>query len=304
MDNIQSQNITDEVLLNELSSRIEKYKNAVESLNTLNKQLLDLNKKLSESEAMKSHFISNITNEIINPFASILGLSKSIVECPDTDVNRMKRMASLIHREAFSLDFQFKNIFAAAEIEAGEIQPIIAVVNIDELIASLFEQYSREIEIKRLVKVCKNLNPDGQQILFKTDQDKLQVILSNLLCNAINFNRPDHKVEISFGTNEAGELYINVIDEGLGISPENQKIIYDRFMRVDTGINSINRGHGLGLSINKAYIDLLGGRLELESLENSGSRFTVIIPESQESSSDYSDEGNEVFFGDSELEMF
>ena len=76
MDNIQSQNITDEVLLNELSSRIEKYKNAVESLNTLNKQLLDLNKKLSESEAMKSHFISNITNEIINPFASILGVSR------------------------------------------------------------------------------------------------------------------------------------------------------------------------------------------------------------------------------------
>ena len=86
MDNIQAQNISDGVLLNELSARIEKYKAAVENLNSLNKQLLDLNQKLTESEAMKSHFISNITNEIINPFASILGLSKSIMECPETDV--------------------------------------------------------------------------------------------------------------------------------------------------------------------------------------------------------------------------
>lgn len=301
MNNTDTQNISDELLLSEIGSRVERYKAAVENLNTLNHQLLELNKKLSESEAMKSHFISNITNEIINPFASILGLSKSIVECPDTDVVRMKRMASMIHREAFSLDFQFKNIFAAAEIEAGDIQPNIAVVNIDELITSLFEQYSREIEIKRLKKVMKNLSPDGQPILFKTDGDKLQIILSNLLCNAINFNRPDREVEIDFCRTETGELRVSIIDQGLGISPENQKIIYDRFKRLDNGINSINRGHGLGLSINKAFIDLLEGTLEVESKENEGSKFIVTIPESAESSNDYSEEANEVFFGDEEI---
>jgi signal transduction histidine kinase len=81
--------ISDDVLLTELSKRVERYKNAVDNLNSMNKQLLDLNHKLAESEAMKSHFISNITNEIINPFASILGLSKSITECPATEVDRM-----------------------------------------------------------------------------------------------------------------------------------------------------------------------------------------------------------------------
>jgi len=296
----QTTNISDEVLLSEISKRVEKYKNAVDNLNMMNKQLLDLNQKLAESEAMKSHFISNITNEMMNPFASILGLSKSIVDCPDGDVDRMKRMAMMINREAFNLDFQFKNIFAAAEIEAGSVEPNISVVNIDELMSSLMDNYAREIELKRLTKVLHNTS-GNTPLLFKTDGDKLTIVVSNLLCNAINFNRPDKTVEISYGINAEGMLYVSVRDEGLGISPENQKIIYDRFRRLDNGINSINRGHGLGLSINKAYIDFLGGTLELETEENVGAKFTITIPESQMGSNDYSDEANEVFFGGEEI---
>jgi signal transduction histidine kinase len=127
------------------------------------------------------------------------------------------------------------------------------------------------------------------------------MVISHLLCNAINCNRPDKKVEIQYARNGQGDLVVKVIDEGLGISEENQKIIYDRFRRLDNGINSLNRGHGLGLSINKAYIDFLGGRLALESKENVGTTFTVTIPESQTVSNDYSEDANEVFFGDEEI---
>jgi signal transduction histidine kinase len=293
--------ITDEILLEELSKRIERYKNALANTSSYNKQLLELNKKLSESEAMKSHFISNITNEIINPFASILGLAKSITECDDESPEKMKRMAAMIHREAFNLDFQFKNIFAAAEIEAGEIQPIVSVVNIDEMLNGLMQQYSREIAMRKLEAKLEKENDDGTVLLFKTDGDKLTVVLSNLICNAINFNRQGKKLIVRYGRTPENKLRISVIDEGLGISEENRKIIFDRFKRLDNGINSINRGHGLGLSINKAYIDLLEGQLLVESKENEGSTFTVILPESQVSSNDYSEEGNEVFFGDEEI---
>lgn len=293
--------ITDEILLEELSKRIERYKNALANTSSYNKQLLELNKKLSESEAMKSHFISNITNEIINPFASILGLAKSITECDDESPEKMKRMAAMIHREAFNLDFQFKNIFAAAEIEAGEIQPIVSVVNIDEMLNGLMQQYSREIAMRKLEAKLEKENDDGTVLLFKTDGDKLTVVLSNLICNAINFNRQGKHLIVRYGRTPENKLRISVIDEGLGISEENRKIIFDRFKRLDNGINSINRGHGLGLSINKAYIDLLEGQLLVESKENEGSTFTVILPESQVSSNDYSEEGNEVFFGDEEI---
>ena len=293
--------IIDEILLEELSKRIERYKSALENTSSYNKQLLELNKKLSESEAMKSHFISNITNEIINPFASILGLAKSITECADESPEKMKRMAAMIHREAFNLDFQFKNIFAAAEIEAGEIQPIVSVVNIDEMLNGLMQQYSREIAMRKLEASLEKENDDGTVLLFKTDGDKLTVVLSNLICNAINFNRQGKKLIVRYGRTPENQLKISVIDEGLGISEENRKIIFDRFKRLDNGINSINRGHGLGLSINKAYIDLLEGKLLVESKENEGSTFTVVLPESQVSSNDYSEEGNEVFFGDEEI---
>ena len=293
--------ITDEILLEELSKRIERYKSALENTSSYNKQLLELNKKLSESEAMKSHFISNITNEIINPFASILGLAKSITECADDSPEKMKRMAAMIPREAFNLDVQFKNIFAAAEIEAGEIQPIVSVVNIDEMLNGLMQQYSREIAMRKLEASLEKENDDGTVLLFKTDGDKLTVVLSNLICNAINFNRQGKKLIVRYGRTPENQLKISVIDEGLGISEENRKIIFDRFKRLDNGINSINRGHGLGLSINKAYIDLLEGKLLVESKENEGSTFTVVLPESQVSSNDYSEEGNEVFFGDEEI---
>ena len=293
--------ITDEILLEELSKRIERYKSALANTSSYNKQLIELNKKLSESEAMKSHFISNITNEIINPFASILGLAKSITECNDESPEKMKRMAAMIHREAFNLDFQFKNIFAAAEIEAGEIQPIVSVVNIDEMLSGLMQMYSREIAMRKLEAKLEKENDDGSVLLFKTDGDKLTVVLSNLICNAINFNRQGKKLIVRYGRTPENQLKISVIDEGLGISEENRKIIFDRFKRLDNGINSINRGHGLGLSINKAYIDLLEGKLLVESKENEGSTFTVVLTESQVSSNDYSEEGNEVFFGDEEI---
>ena len=207
----------------------------------------------------------------------------------------------MIHREAFNLDFQFKNIFAAAEIEAGQIQPTISVVNIDELLSGLIEQYSREIQLKRLKPILDKVGDDGQPLLFKTDSEKLTVILSNLINNAINFNRADKTLTIRYQRTDDNYLKISIIDEGLGISQENQKIIYDRFRRLDNGINSINRGHGLGLSINKAYTDLLEGKLDVESKENVGSSFTVTLPEAQVLNNDYSEEGNEVFFGDEEI---
>lgn len=113
----------DEELLEELKKRFENNTRTIEELRNLTEELKQVNKKLEESEALKSHFISNITNEIINPFTSILGLSKTILAVKKEDWKKVISMVSLIHTEAFNLDFQLKNIFVAAKIEAGEIFP-------------------------------------------------------------------------------------------------------------------------------------------------------------------------------------
>ena len=137
-------NLSDDTLLEILRSRLLDYKAALDELERLNVELRTTNNKLEESEALKSHFISNITNEIVNPFASILGLSKTILSVDKEDWKRVISMISLIHSEAFNLDFQFKNIFVAAKIEAGELVPEIANVEIICLINSTIDSLDRK----------------------------------------------------------------------------------------------------------------------------------------------------------------
>jgi len=105
--------LKDEELIEELRIRMKEKTDALNELKSLNEKLKIVNKKLEESEAMKTHFISNITNEIVNPFASILGLSKNILSVNKENWKKVFSMVAMIHTEAFSLDFQLKNVFAS-----------------------------------------------------------------------------------------------------------------------------------------------------------------------------------------------
>lgn len=292
--------ITDEELLLELKKRLDENKNAIEELRQLNEELKVVNRKLGESEALKSHFISNITNEIINPFTSILGLSRSILSVKKEDWKRVISMVALIHSEAFNLDFQLKNIFVAAKIEAGEIYPEIMRVDIYNLTKSVVESFKFEAKKKNLELILEfDINDESEEVyLFKTDPEKIRLILTNLLSNAVKFSLEDDKINIRVWRENDGQVRMMVQDYGTGISPDNQKIIFDRFRRIDSGINSLNRGHGLGLSINKALIDCLNGKIEIESNIGDGSIFTVFIPESVEETEGFATDGNEFMFED------
>ncbi len=294
--------LSDEDLLKELHDRFNQKNVALDESRKLMEELKIVNKKLAESEALKSHFISNITNEIINPFTSILGLSKSISSVKEGNWDKVKAMARLIHTEAFNLDFQLRNIFAAAEIEAGETVPQILNVSIVELIQSVIDSFVPETDKKQIeMQFYDQISPEkGKDFSFRTDPEKLQLMLSNLLDNAIKFSSAVSKIIIKAWLVEE-TLFISVRDYGIGISKENQKVIFDRFKRLDSGINSLNRGHGLGLSINKAFLDLLNGTIEVTSQRKQGAKFTISIPEFEANVEDYSSDGNEVFFGDNEL---
>ncbi|HOK61230.1 MAG TPA: HAMP domain-containing sensor histidine kinase [Tenuifilum sp.] len=296
--------LTDNELLAELQRRFELNKKALDELKVLNAELKQVNKKLEESEALKSHFISNITNEIINPFTSIIGLSKAILSVDKENWKKVISMVALIHSEAFNLDFQLRNIFVAAKIEAGEIQPEIMQVDVNNLLESVIESFKYELRKKNL-KVEYSYNTSTNLVnpkIFKTDPEKLKLIIANLLSNAVNFSFEGGIIEIitSRGVNK---LTICVRDHGIGISQENHKIIFDRFKRLDTGINSLNRGHGLGLSVNRAIIDMLNGSIEIESELGKGACFTISIPEPNVDVDDLATDANEMFF-DQDAEIF
>lgn len=299
--------LSDEELLHELEKRFLDNKRSLQELQSLTRQLTILNKKLEESEALKSHFISNITNEIVNPFAAILGLSRSILDVKHENWQRVMDMVNLIHSEALNLDFQLKNIFAAAKFEAGDLYPDVMNVDVNMLIYSVIDAFRFESEKKKLeVNFEFQVKPGNEKTFyFKTDPEKLRLVISNLLSNAIKFSFEGGKIVITAFV-EGDDLKVEVRDNGMGISPENQQIIFDRFSRIDSGINSINRGHGLGLSVNKAVIDLLNGKIEVESQLNEGAVFKVSIPQGElrDRTEGFASDGNEFLFTDDESEVF
>jgi signal transduction histidine kinase len=298
--------ITDEFLLNELRKRFQEKEKAIGELESMTEELKNVNTKLKESEQLKSHFIANINNEIINPFASVLGLSRSILDVKANDWEKVKYMAKLIFVEAHNLDFQLKNIFAAAEIEAGRVYPQISNVNVVQVVRGVVDDFENDLNSKRLTVDIINQTglADKGTFFFKTDAEKFKLIISNLISNAIKFSKGT-TIEVSVSTEEK-DLVVAIKDYGIGISDNNKKLIFDRFTRLDAGINSINRGHGLGLSVVKAFIDLFDGDIKIESQLGKGSTFTIVIPEPDGSQhiDGYSSEGNEIFFDDEEMEVF
>ncbi len=297
------QNLTDEQILQELEKRFKENKKSLKELQKMTNQLTEVNKKLEESEALKSHFISNITNEIINPFAAILGLSRNILRSEGESWDKIISMVQLIHSEAFNLDFQLKNIFAAAKIEAGEWAPEITNVDVNQLIQNVIETFKYETDKKEIkIDYSFDIYPGVEKsFYFPTDPEKLNLILANLLSNAIKFSPEKGEIVIKAWLDN-GRLNISVTDFGVGVSKENKKKIFNRFNRIDPGINTINRGHGLGLSINKAIIDMLSGQLNLESTPNKKTVFSITLPpaKSIENIKGYASDGGEFLFDDDE----
>ncbi len=271
----------------ELEFEIENYRKQLLILQKENEELIKslhtVNEKLCDSERLKGHFISNITNEIINPFASILALSDNIQHLKEGEISSAHRMADLIFEEAFHLDFQLKNIFAAAQIEAGKSDLKIVSFNLKDFSDYLHEYFIDQLQKKKIRLSINFTNETESEELFRftSDREKLDLILKNLISNSIKFSFEDSTIDIEFLYGQ-GILSVEVKDYGKGIHKEDRKVIFDRFKQLDEKINSINTGHGLGLSIVLAYVDMLDGKVGLKDNFEGGTRITITIPESNE----------------------
>lgn len=297
--------LTDEELIEELKLRFEEKKQSVQILSELTKQLQLLYKKLKESEGLKSRFLSNIQNEMNNPLASILGLSKIISSVESHNLEKARSMAESIHAEAFNLDFQLKNIFAAAELESGEAQIETVKVDLEQFMQGLVEMYRHKLQQKKLtLRYSKEIaDKTNEKFYFRTDPAKLQIVLSNILSNAINFSHPAKEVKVCI-THQQGTLRITVQDYGIGIDPSEQDVIFNRFTQLDSGVTKKYRGHGLGLSVSKDFLELINGTIQLTSSKEKGSIFTVILqelPGKRSSEKSIATNGNELLFNSEEL---
>jgi signal transduction histidine kinase len=265
--------LSDQELVEILQERLDSNRKSLFDLREITTVLEKTNARLQESEALKGHFLSNIRNEINNPLSSIMGLAREILDNSAAN-SKAAVCAPLIYDEAFNLDFQLQNIFIAAELEAGEAVPSFAKVDINNVIESVCETLIHQGNKKQITV----RNDTAPELFLTTDAQKLHLILTNLLTNAMEFGEIESEVLITAAIDDA-KLQLSVTNSGVGIAPEAQERIFDRFRQLDEGTTKCHRGHGLGLSIVKALVELLGGTISLSSTAGEGCVVNLILPE-------------------------
>lgn len=268
--------MTDDELIQELSKRFSQSRKAFSDLSVVNRKLLEMNEKLERSESLKSNFLSNIRNEINNPLNAIIGLAGQLAVIGSGN-DQIASLSALIGAEATTLDFQLRNIFMAAELEAGEVSPRCFKVDVCTALKDLLDSFQHSAAKKSVsIELQPTLARDGCEIAI--DLEKLQIIISNLLANAIEYSSAGGKVIVAYSVAVDASLQISVQDYGIGIAPEDQQRIFDRFVQLESGTTRSHLGHGLGLSITKALVDLLQGSIRVSSTAGQGTVFTVSIP--------------------------
>ncbi|MBI5643256.1 MAG: HAMP domain-containing histidine kinase [Deltaproteobacteria bacterium] len=295
---------SDDEIVKEIMSRLQAKDKAYHDLTAMTKKLAGLNERLVESEKVKGHFLSNIRNEINNPLTSVLTMCELIISNESqVDLDICKNLVSTIHREAFDLSFQLRNIFTAAELEAGDTVLSTAALDMDSFLKSTIESFQHRANEKRL-NITYELTDSAKNNFFRTDPEKLQSVLLNLLSNAIEYSIEGRPISIR-AWKDGGRLNISVTDYGIGIDERDQKAVFERFRQLETGATKRHGGHGLGLSIIKSVLELLGGTITVVSKKGAGAVFTISIPEmAATEASDFSVDGNEFFFGSSDGERF
>lgn len=289
-------NLTDEELIQELSKRFAQSRKAFSDLSVVHRKLLDMNRRLEASESLKSNFLSNIRNEINNPLNAIMGLSRQIGFIGGEN-GEIAVLAAMICAEAATLDFQMRNIFLAAELEAGVVAPRGTSVHVSAIITEVIDSLQNSAAPK-IVRLFHDSPADGGKDVATIDSVFLRTIVSNLLANAIEYSNAGAEVVISSAMGADGKLLLSVRDHGIGIATQDQQRIFDRFVQLESGTTRSHPGHGLGLSITKALVDLMQGSISLESAPGRGSLFTVVLPPCTLSADDtiFEESGNLFIF--------
>lgn len=234
-------------------------------------QLLE-QKKISE---IKTDFINNMTHEFKTPIATI-NLALDAIKNPKiiNDNEKVHRYINMIREENRRMNTQVENVLRIAKLEKNQLSLTIETVDIHDVIEEAITHLNLVIADKQgYIKTHFNANKST----IKGDYFHLINVFMNILDNAIKYSIDSPKVEV-FTTVESKNLVIKIVDQGMGMSKNVQKQIFDKFYREQKGNVHDIKGHGLGLSYVKKMVELHQGKVEVESEKDKGSTFIVKLP--------------------------
>lgn len=236
--------------------------------------LLKAKDKAEESDRLKSAFLANMSHEFRTPMNGILGFSE-LLQQPVLTGDEKNEYIEIIKQSGARMLNIIDDIINISKLESGEVEVLISNTNINEQIAYVCSFFKDEAEKKNICLNLKEALP-WEMAFVNTDCEKIYSILSNLVKNAIKYS---NKGCIEIACEKKGDfLEFFIKDTGIGIPEDRLKVIFDRFRQGDMGNIRAFEGAGLGLSISKAYVELLGGDIWVESEIGKGSIFYFTIP--------------------------
>jgi signal transduction histidine kinase len=230
--------------------------------------------RAEESDRLKSAFLANMSHEIRTPMNGILGFSE-LLKNPELTGDQQQEYISIIEKSGARMLNIINDIVDISKIEAGLMKLYIKESNINEQIEYIYTFFKPEVEARGM-KLSFRISLPGDDSIIYTDREKIYAVFTNLVKNAIKYTEAG---AIDFGYFKRGDfLEFYVKDTGIGIPKERQAAIFERFVQADISNKMAHQGAGLGLSISKAYIEMLGGKIWVESQEGIGSTFYFTLP--------------------------
>ena len=260
-----------ELLLEEKNHKIkaqnEEYKH-------LNEELIIAKNHAEESDKLKTSFLANMSHEIRTPMNGILGFA-GLLKDPMLSGDEQKEYIDIIEKSGTRMLNIINDIIDISKIESGLMKVKMTESNINDQIEYIYTFFKPEVESKGM-KLSHIKSLASIDSIIRTDREKVFAILINLVKNAIKYS---NEGLIEFGYIKKGEyLEFFVSDTGIGIPKNRQKAVFERFIQADIDDKMAVQGAGLGLSISKAFVEMLGGKIWLDSELGKGSTFYFTIP--------------------------
>lgn len=237
-------------------------------------KLRETEKRAIESDRLKSAFLENISHEIRTPMNGILGFSE-LLKNQDLTGEQKSSYIEIIAKSSERMLLLINDLIAISRLETGEIKVFYSRIDLNYLLDTLLSGFEHQAK-ERGIDLYVAQHPEEDNYEIYADKEMLIAIFSHLLKNAIKFTS---KGEVTIGARvEKSFAHFFVKDSGIGIPKERLSHIFDRFVQADNVVKMAYEGLGIGLSISKAYAEIMGGRIWVTSAEGEGSIFDFEIP--------------------------
>jgi Na+/proline symporter/nitrogen-specific signal transduction histidine kinase len=264
--------------IEEVMDILDETRQVIEYSRELEKTTAELkaaNERLKELDRLKDEFISTVSHELRTPLTSVRALAEILHDKPDLDKVQQQEFSSIIIKETDRLTRLISQVLDFQKMESGRIDWQIAPVDMKEVIQDALNATSHFIR-ENNINVTLNLPPTVPET--KGDKDRLIQVMVNLISNAAKFcDNTNGQININLKVKKY-HLQIDVQDNGIGISPDHQKIIFEKFRQVKDNSRGRPAGSGLGLTITKRIIDFHNGHIWVKSALGQGSVFSFTLP--------------------------